>query len=140
MMSSMGYKLNEWVHKRDHARFVRIPSFFHDRGHGAKERERPLIVTSFAKSILLCHARTFDLYKKKFQPSQKGTIGIVYVSNQNCGVADVELGAWLMSQNCDWVEGVDDSAEGKEASQWVLDWVLGFVSPQKHTDIMNDHC
>jgi hypothetical protein len=44
---------------------------------------------SFAKSILLCHARTFDLYKKKFQPSQQGTIGIVYVSNK---VAELHWG------------------------------------------------
>lgn len=66
---------------------VRPGSFIaHKRGHGAKEsKETPADrgYCSFAKSILLCHARTFDLYKKKFQPSQQGTIGIVYVSNQD---------------------------------------------------------
>lgn len=33
-----------------------------------------------ARILLLCHAKTVDLYRREFQPEQKGTIGITYVS------------------------------------------------------------
>ncbi|WWC58901.1 uncharacterized protein I303_101446 [Kwoniella dejecticola CBS 10117] len=82
MQSSSSYKQPQWVHKQDHARF--------------------------AKSLLLCHARTVDLYRKEYQQRQGGRIGIVY--------------------NCDWVEPVNDSPEAKAAADFAREWVMGFYA------------
>lgn len=35
-----------------------------------------------AKTLLLCNARTVDLYRRQFQSTQRGTIGITLVSTQ----------------------------------------------------------
>jgi hypothetical protein len=32
-----------------------------------------------AKTLLLCNAKTVDLYRREFQPTQKGSIGITLV-------------------------------------------------------------
>jgi hypothetical protein len=34
-----------------------------------------LTLPRLAKHLLLCHAKTVDLYRREFQPTEKGTIG-----------------------------------------------------------------
>lgn len=78
MQSSASYKQDTWVPKVDHAR--RVVIFLCN-----------LTTDSFrfAKSTLLCHAKTVDLYRREFQPEQKGIIGIVFVSAiPSCGKAN----------------------------------------------------
>lgn len=35
-----------------------------------------------AKTLLLCNAKTVDLYRREFQPTQKGSIGITLVGDR----------------------------------------------------------
>nr|XP_019049571.1 hypothetical protein I302_03360 [Kwoniella bestiolae CBS 10118]OCF28501.1 hypothetical protein I302_03360 [Kwoniella bestiolae CBS 10118] len=100
MQSSSSYKQPQWVHKQDHGRF--------------------------ARSLLLCHARAVELYRREFKQRQNGRIGIVY--------------------NCDWVEPVNDSPEAKSAADFAREWVLGFYAdpvflgrfPQSVVDYLGD--
>jgi hypothetical protein len=75
-----------------------------------------------AKTLLLCNARTVDLYRREYQPSQEGKIGITLVSYV------FFWGLRAEHQNVDWVEPIDESKEAKEMAQLTLDYVLGMVS------------
>ena len=75
MQSSSSYLGKAWVHKRDHARWVELSDLL-GRVRGDVDSFR------LAKSSLLAHARTVELYRKSFQPRQKGTIGLVLVGSQ----------------------------------------------------------
>lgn len=61
--------------------------------------------TSVTKSILLSHAGTVDLYRRKFKPTQGGIIGIT------C--------------NMDWVVPIDESEAAAKAAQQAIDHQLG---------------
>jgi len=57
---------------------------------------------------LLSHAKAVEIYREKYQPIQKGRIGI--------------------SNNCDWREPKTDSAKDKEAAQRSLEFFLGWFA------------
>ncbi|CAN1200611.1 Beta-glucosidase 24, partial [Linum perenne] len=63
----------------------------------------PYIVTH---NILLAHASAVNLYRRKYQASQKGKIGIVLVSN--------------------WFVPMSDSKEDEEAQQRAIDFMYGW--------------
>ncbi|CAN1359020.1 Beta-glucosidase 12 [Linum perenne] len=69
-------------------------------GNSATE---PYIVTH---NILLAHASAVNLYRQKYQASQKGKIGIVLVSN--------------------WFVPMSDSKEDEEAQQRAIDFMYGW--------------
>lgn len=58
--------------------------------------------------ILRAHARAVDRYRRKFQPIQKGQIGI--------------------TNNCDWREPLTDSQADREAAQRALEFFLGWFA------------
>ncbi len=58
--------------------------------------------------ILKAHAKAVDCYRKKYQPTQKGKIGI--------------------TNNCDWREPLTDSAEDKAAAQRALEFFLAWFA------------
>lgn len=58
--------------------------------------------------LLLAHGRAVETYRRDFQPTQKGQIGL--------------------SLNCDWREPLTDSPEDKEASQRALEFFLGWFA------------
>ena len=70
--------------------------------------------------ILLAHAKAVDVYRKKFQTTQKGKIGI--------------------TNNCDWREPLTDSIEDKAAAQRAVEFFLAwFADPiyfGKYPDVM----
>jgi len=61
-----------------------------------------------AHNLLLAHAEAVDVYRKKFQTSQKGLIGI--------------------SNNCDWREPLTNSQEDCEAAQKALEFFLAWFA------------
>ncbi|RSH76766.1 uncharacterized protein EHS24_005344 [Apiotrichum porosum] len=64
----------------------------------------------FARSLILCHAHAYRLYKAEFAAQQKGIIGITL--------------------NCDWVEPFDESEKSISGAQLRLDWNLSlFADP-----------
>ena len=58
--------------------------------------------------ILRAHALAVDLYRRKFQPRQKGQIGI--------------------TNNCDWREPLTDSKSDQDAAQRALEFFLGWFA------------
>ncbi|CAA2998238.1 beta-glucosidase 40-like [Olea europaea subsp. europaea] len=61
-------------------------------------------------NVLLSHAAAVDIYKKKYQPKQRGSIGI--------------------SLDSFWYESKTNSSEDIEATQRAIDWNLGwFLEP-----------
>ena len=58
--------------------------------------------------ILRAHAKAVDLYRRKFQPQQKGQIGI--------------------TNNCDWREPLTDSKSDQDAAQRGLEFFLGWFA------------
>lgn len=65
------------------------------------------------RSILLCHARTVDLYRREFKPTQKGVIGITL--------------------NMDWIVPFDDTPAAAAAAQQGIDHQLGmYADPIYH--------
>ncbi|MCB0706473.1 MAG: beta-glucosidase [Saprospiraceae bacterium] len=59
-------------------------------------------------NLIKAHAKAVDLYRTKFQPSQKGRIGI--------------------ANNCDWREPLTDSAADKAAAERAIEFFLGWFA------------
>ncbi|XP_068641271.1 beta-glucosidase 13-like [Aristolochia californica] len=77
---------------------------------GGDSGTEPYIVSH---NILLAHAAAARLYKKKYQVSQKGTVGITL--------------------NCDWIIPFSDSKADKDAAQRSLDFSFGwYMDPLTH--------
>ncbi|NAS12330.1 GH1 family beta-glucosidase [Poritiphilus flavus] len=72
---------------------------------GRKSREEPYIV---AHNLLRAHGKAVANYRTKYQPSQKGVIGI--------------------TNNCDWREPLTDEASDVEAAQRSLEFFLGWFA------------
>lgn len=77
-------------------------------------------------NILLSHARAVEVYRKKFHPTQNGSIGITL--------------------NCNWTEPKpsDDPEKAKlnaEAAERTVLWNLGwFADPIYKGDYVSTHC
>jgi beta-glucosidase/6-phospho-beta-glucosidase/beta-galactosidase len=63
---------------------------------------------SVAHHQILVHAHSVDLYRRKYQPTQNGRIGITL--------------------NIDWAVPIDDSPEAKDAADLAIAMALGWVS------------
>ncbi|KAK4684015.1 hypothetical protein P7C73_g6191, partial [Tremellales sp. Uapishka_1] len=64
----------------------------------------------YVRTLILSHAYTVDLYRREFQPTQGGQIGITL--------------------NLDWVEPINDTQLAVDAAQIELDYVCGmFADP-----------
>lgn len=61
-----------------------------------------------AHQLLRAHAKAVQVYRSRFQDSQKGTIGI--------------------TNNCDWREPLTDSEKDQEAAQRALEFFLGWFA------------
>lgn len=61
-----------------------------------------------AHQLLRAHAKAVDVYRRDFQPEQRGTIGI--------------------TNNCDWREPLTDSPEDRRAAQRALEFFLGWFA------------
>ena len=92
-------------------------------------------------SQILGHAHAVDLYRKEFQASQKGQIGITLV---RYGFPNLNSVMLLnrndpVHQNCDWSEPLNESEEAKKSSKRYLDLVIGwFADPIcKHRHSLN---
>ena len=72
---------------------------------GRESDTEPYVV---AHNLLVSHARIVDLYRRKYQDTQKGVIGI--------------------TNNCDWREPLTDSAEDKAAAQRGLEFFMGWFA------------
>jgi len=72
---------------------------------GRKSKSEPYIV---AHNQLVAHAMAVEEYRKNFQPSQKGKIGI--------------------SNNCDWREPNSQNIEDLEAAERALEFFLGWFA------------
>jgi beta-glucosidase len=72
---------------------------------GRKSDREPYIV---GHNMLRAHGKAVDIYRKKYQPAQKGKIGII--------------------NNCDWREPYTDSEEDKSAAQRSLEFFLGWFA------------
>ncbi|MEO1260959.1 MAG: GH1 family beta-glucosidase [Bacteroidota bacterium] len=78
------------------------------QGHfapGRKSNEEPYLA---AHHLILAHAYAVQLYRKKYQPEQKGQIGI--------------------SNNCDWREPLTDQPLDKAAAQRSLEFFVGWFA------------
>ncbi|KAG7527744.1 hypothetical protein FFLO_06625 [Filobasidium floriforme] len=64
-----------------------------------------------AHNQILVHAHTVDLYRRKFQPTQGGRIGITL--------------------NIDWVVPIDESQEAKDAADLAVAMALGWVGGER---------
>jgi beta-galactosidase len=58
--------------------------------------------------LLRAHARAVDVYRREFQPTQNGVIGI--------------------TNNCDWREPLTDSAQDRAAAERALEFFLGWFA------------
>jgi beta-glucosidase len=67
-----------------------------------------VLISSVTRSILLCHAHTVDVYRRRFQPAQGGIIGITL--------------------NMDHVAPIDDSPAAAAAAQQAIDHQLGMYA------------
>lgn len=72
---------------------------------GRKSMSEPYLA---AHNLLRAHAYIVDLYRREFQATQNGQIGI--------------------TNNCDWREPRSDSAEDKAAAQRALEFFLGWFA------------
>jgi beta-galactosidase len=72
---------------------------------GRKSLTEPYVV---AHQLLRAHAQAVDVYREKYQPKQKGRIGI--------------------TNNCDWREPRTDSEKDKQAAQRSLEFFLGWFA------------
>jgi beta-glucosidase len=72
---------------------------------GRISNTEPYIV---AHNILRAHGYAVDLYRRRFQNSQKGVIG--------------------MANNCDWREALTDREEDRQAAQRALEFFLGWFA------------
>ena len=61
-----------------------------------------------AHNLLLAHAKTVDVYRRRYQPQQNGLIGI--------------------SNNCDWREPLTDTLEDRAAASTALEFFLGWFA------------
>lgn len=85
----------------------------------------------YAKNLLLCHAKTVDLYRKKYQSSQGGEIGITLVSahlHPDPHTLWTAVADRTPHQNCDWSEPLTDTPEARECADISLSTVMGVVS------------
>jgi hypothetical protein len=71
----------------------------------------PSSLNSVAHNQILVHAHTVDLYRRKFQPTQGGRIGITL--------------------NIDWVVPIDESREAKDAADLAVAMALGWVGGER---------
>lgn len=79
---------------------------------GRASQSEPYLV---AHNLIRAHAKMVEVYRRKFQASQKGVIGI--------------------TNNCDWREPKTDSAADRAAAQRGLEFFLGwFADPIYHGD------
>lgn len=79
---------------------------------GRASQSEPYLV---AHNLIRAHAKIVEVYRRKFQASQKGVIGI--------------------TNNCDWREPKTDSAADRAAAQRGLEFFLGwFADPIYHGD------
>ncbi len=76
---------------------------------GRISKDEPYIA---GHNLLLAHAKAVDIYRKRYQASQKGRIGI--------------------TNNCDWREPETDSYEDKQAAQRALEFYLGWFADPVH--------
>lgn len=87
---------------------------------GRKSDVEPYVA---AHNLLLSHAYIVDLYRKEFQDTQKGQIGI--------------------TNNCDWREPLTDKPEDVKAAQRSLEFFLGwFADPVyfgKYPEVMEEY-
>ncbi|WP_422079365.1 GH1 family beta-glucosidase [Ulvibacterium sp.] len=72
---------------------------------GRKSKDEPYQV---AHQLLRAHGKAVHLYREKYQPIQKGQIGI--------------------TNNCDWREPMTDSEADKDAAQRSLEFFLGWFA------------
>ncbi len=72
---------------------------------GRKSKSEPYQV---AHQLLRSHGKAVQLYRKKYQPTQKGQIGI--------------------TNNCDWREPLTDSQQDQDAAQRSLEFFLGWFA------------
>ncbi len=72
---------------------------------GRISNEEPYIV---AHNLLRAHGKAAKIYREKFQPSQKGIIG--------------------MANNCDWREPKTNSEKDKKAAERALEFFLGWFA------------
>lgn len=63
---------------------------------------------SLGNNLLLTHARAVDIYRRLFQPSQQGTIGITLQS--------------------EWVEPIDNSQAARDAAKLGMDVSIGWFA------------
>ncbi|MDH3252024.1 MAG: GH1 family beta-glucosidase, partial [Ignavibacteria bacterium] len=86
---------------------------------GRTSNEEPYRV---AHTVLRAHGKAVDIYRRTFQNTQKGIIG--------------------MTNNCDWREPLTDSKSDKMAAQRALEFFLGwFADPLykgKYPDVMRE--
>lgn len=73
---------------------------------GAWDKENDMY--KMGHGLLLAHASIVNLYRTKYQATQKGRIGITL--------------------SCDWAEPYNDTAEAKWACQRRLDQALGWFA------------
>lgn len=72
---------------------------------GRKSNSEPYIV---GHNILRAHGKAVDVYRRKYQKTQKGKIAII--------------------NNCDWREPFSNSKDDKEAAQRALEFFLGWFA------------
>lgn len=70
MLNSITLHKDTWKHIDDNCRYVALTT-------GCALEAKP---PRMAKNLLLCHAKTVELYRNKYQPKQSGEIGITLVS------------------------------------------------------------
>ncbi|KAF5447873.1 hypothetical protein F2P56_033390, partial [Juglans regia] len=90
----------------------RCSSFYNPNCTGGDSGVEPYVVSH---NLLLAHAHAVEVYKTKYQASQKGVIGITHV--------------------CYWMEPYSNSAEDHNASLRALDFMCGwFMDPMTTGD------
>jgi beta-glucosidase len=85
-----------------------VAIFGHGNGIMAPGRVSNHEPYTVAHNLLCSHAMAVDVYRREFQASQGGTIGI--------------------TNNCDWREPLTDTTEDKEAAQRALEFFLGWFA------------
>ncbi|RSH90093.1 hypothetical protein EHS25_001426 [Saitozyma podzolica] len=104
LFERLGDRCKYWITINEPHIFTMLSSMTYMKDRWNKETD----YAKLAKTLLLCHAKTVDLYRREFQPTQSGKIGITL--------------------NCDWAEPIDDSPAAKEAAQVTLDLVMGLYA------------